>query len=173
MNVSTVISRAHSGLEKTTVYASPGKMPSFAANTWPQGARNDCSGYVSWVLRFSESRKVDHPLYKKVNGGWFETSAIYRDGVESTGYFQQLDVAVPGSLLVYPDYKGTDGKNHDGHIGIVLETTGANGVAGVKKIIHCSLGNYRTSGDAIQITDPKPWLAHKESIVIWLEGMGQ
>ncbi len=170
MNVSTALARAQSGLGKTTTYASPGKMPSFAANTWPQGAANDCSGFVSWVLRFSQSRKVDHPLYRKVNGGWFETTAIHRDGMEATGFFQRIDTAEPGALLVYPDYVGKDGKSHDGHIGIVLEASG-KGIAGVKKVIHCSLGNFKTHRDAIQITDAKPWLAHKESIVVWMEGL--
>ncbi len=169
MDVSTVIARALSGLDKKTRYSSPGKMPSFAATTWPEGRKNDCSGFVSWVFRFSESRKVNHPLYKKVNGGWFETKAIYQDGLETTGFFKQLDTAMPGALLVYPDYEGLDGKTHDGHIGIVLEAND-KGVSGVTKIIHCSAGNDRTTGDAIQITDAKPWLAHKESIIVWLEG---
>lgn len=170
MNVSTILARALSGVSKGTVYASPGKMPSFSANAWPQGVKNDCSGFASWCLRFSESRKVDHPLYKSVNGGWFETTAIHRDGVESTGYFRQLESAEPGALLVYPDYIGSDGKSHDGHIGIVVDASG-KGIQGVKKIVHCSLGNYKKTQDAIQVTDAQPWLAKKNSIIVWLEGL--
>ena len=162
MDVTTILTRALSGIGKDTIYSSPGKMPSFASNVWPQRAHNDCSGFVSWCLRFSESRKVDHPLYKRVNGGWFETTAIYRDGIESTGYFRQLDSGEPGALLVYPDYIGADGKSHDGHIGIVIDASG-KGVKGVNQVVHCSLGNYMHSKDAIQISDPQPWLVHINS----------
>jgi hypothetical protein len=109
MNVAVVLSRALSGVGKKTIYKSPGRMPSFASAAWPQGALNDCSGFVSWCLRFSESRKVDHPLYRRVNGGWFETTAIYQDGLESTGYFQKIDSPEPGALLVYPDYRDAGG----------------------------------------------------------------
>jgi hypothetical protein len=165
MQVSTVIDRALSALAKGTVYSSPGRMPSFSAHTWPHKAKNDCSGYVSWCLRFSESRKVDHSLYRRVNGGWFETTAIHRDGEESTGYFSKQARPMPGSLLVYPDAGG-----NDGHIGLVLEAKGM-GIAGASKVIHCSAGNYRQHGDAIQITGPNAWLARKDSIIVWYDDL--
>ena len=170
MNVAVLLARARSGLGKKTVYSSPGKMPAFSASTWPVGAKNDCSGYVSWCLRFSESRKVDHPLYKKVNGGWFETTAIHRDGLEATGYFQRLDRAQPGALLVYPDYTDGSGQAHDGHVGIVLSAAGS-GVRGVTEVIHCALGNFRSRQDAIQITDAAPWTARDESLIVWFEDL--
>jgi hypothetical protein len=73
-------------------------------------------------------------------------------------------------LLVYPDYVGKDGQSRDGHVGIVLEANGA-GVAGVTKIIHCSLGAYRAHGDDVQITGPAPWLAHASSVITWFDGL--
>ncbi len=90
MKVPVLVARACSALGKKTVYESPGVIPSFAAIDWPKGARIDCSGFVDWCLRFTESRRVDHPLYKKVNGGWFETTAIHADGNDSTGFFLEL-----------------------------------------------------------------------------------
>jgi hypothetical protein len=170
MDASVVLSRAFSGMGKKTVYKSPGKMPPFAAVSWPAAAQNDCSGFVSWCLRFSQSRKVDHPLYRRVNGGWFETTAIYQDGIESTGYFHRIDDARPGALLVYPDYGDTAGDRHDGHVGIVVEAPGT-GIKGVTKVIHCSLGNFKRNHDAIDVTDASPWLSRKESIIVWLEGL--
>lgn len=170
MDVKTIVNRALSGVGKGTKYESPGKMPSFAAASWPPDARNDCSGFVDWCLRFSESRKVDHPLYRKINGGWFETTAIYADGKEATGFFRPLDAPEVGALLVYPDYRGADGKMHDGHIGVVVEASG-NGVSGATQVAHCSLRNYVKHGDAVQLTGPDPWLAHSESIIIWFEGL--
>lgn len=165
MDVSTVISRALSALGKGTEYKSPGSMPAFSAYAWPSKAKNDCSGFVSWCLRFSQNRKVQHPLYVSTNGGWFETTAIHRDGLSSTGYFTQIDSGQPGALLVYPDRKG-----HDGHVGIVVDSKG-KGVGGVTKVIHCSLGNYPNTRDAIQLTGPDAWLARKDSIIVWLEGL--
>lgn len=168
MDVRTLVARAMSGLGKKTKYASPGTMPAFAASEWPSGAANDCSGFVSWCLRFSESRKVDHPLYRMVNGGYFETTGIHADGLHTTGYFTAIADPVPGSLLVYPDYKDSAGKRRDGHIGIVLEARGA-GIAGARKVIHCSSGNFRRTGDAIQVTGPQVWVKHTSSIIVWLD----
>ncbi len=170
MNISTLITRAQSGLGKETGYKSPGKMPSFDAPSWPAKAQNDCSGYIDWCLRFSANRKVDHPLYKKVNGGWFECTGIHSDGLANTGFFTQLESARPGAMLVYPDFIGSDGKSHDGHIGIVLAANG-KGVKGVSKIIHCSLGNWSKFGDAIQVTGSEPWQAHANAIIVWFDGL--
>ena len=170
MKVSTFVTRAMSGIDKKTIYKSPGKMPSFEASAWPENAQNDCSGFVDWCLRFSPNRKVNHPLYNKINGGWFETTAIHADGLSSVGYFSQIDAAKPGAMLVYPDYVGSDGKNRDGHIGIVLEATG-KGIEGVTKIIHCSLGSYKKHNDAILITGSEIWQAHKSSIIVWFDGI--
>jgi hypothetical protein len=170
MDVSVLIARARSGLGKKTAYSSPGKMPPFSANAWPHGAKNDCSGFVSWCLRFSESRKVEHPLYKKVNGGWFETTAIHWDGLEASGYFTRRETATPGALLVYPDSVDSQGQSHDGHIGIVLSASGP-GVAGVTEVIHCSLGGFKQHQDAIQVTDAKVWTTKSDSLIVWLEGV--
>jgi len=149
-------------------------MPPFAAANFPPGGQLDCSGFVYWCIRFlsspPESRVVEHPLYKKINGGWFETSAIHADGLADTGYFRKME-AIIGSFLVYPDYRGADGKMHDGHIGIVTAIDPAkSGIARVKKVIHCSLGGWQKKGDAVQETAPDPWLAHSDSIAVWYEG---
>ena len=175
MDVNTTVTRAKSGLGKGTEYKSPGKMPKFASPTWPQNAKNDCSGFVYWSVRFPsnppESRQVDHPFYKKINGGWFETTAIYADGNASVGYFTKLDNPVVGAMLVYPDYVGADGKSHDGHIGIITKVkANAKGIAGVSSVIHCSLGAWKSKHDAVQETDPSIWLNHKGSIIVWYDG---
>lgn len=170
MDVNTLLNRAASALDKNTTYRSPGRMPSFAASTWSPNIEADCSGFVDWCLRFSPNRQVNHPLYRRVNGGWFETTAIHRDGLESVGFFSQLETPRVGAMLVYPDYRGRDGRMHDGHIGIISEVRG-NGVEGVEKIIHCSLGSSNRLGDAVQETGPDPWLLHSNSIIVWFEGL--
>lgn len=170
MQVSTFITRAMSGIDKKTSYKSPGKMPSFDASSWPERAKCDCSGFVDWCLRFSPNRKVDHPLYLKTNGGWFETTAIHADGLATVGYFSRIENAKPGAMLVYPDYVGPDKTKHDGHIGIVLEVNG-KGVSGVTRIIHCSLGAFNKKGDAIEVTDSSIWQRNKSSIIVWFDGL--
>jgi len=39
---------------------------------------------------FGVSRKLDNPYYKSLNGGWFETSAIYRDALSPFGFFEKM-----------------------------------------------------------------------------------
>ena len=99
---------------------------------------------------------------------------IHADGTSSTAFFTQLADPDPdpvaGALLVYPDYVGADGKSHDGHIGVVLEA-GDKGIKGVQRVIHCSLGNFKKSGDAVQVTGPQAWAVRPNSIIVWLDGM--
>ncbi|MBX9883387.1 MAG: hypothetical protein K2X68_00270 [Novosphingobium sp.] len=174
MDSKSALLRAMTALGKKTVYKSPGHVPSFAASTFPANADLDCSGFVYWCIRFPssppESRIVNHPLYKKINGGWFETSAIHADGLAETGFFRKVEPVV-GAFLVYPDYLGGDGKMHDGHIGMVtaIDPT-QSGIARVTRIIHCSLGGWQKKGDAVQETAPGPWLAHAKSIAVWYDG---
>lgn len=168
MEAAFVVTRALSALKGNTGYQSLGKPVPLAATSWPSGACTDCSGFIAWCLRLS--RRVDHPLYVRVNGGWFETTAIHRDGMESTGFFVQLDSPRPGALLVYPDYNDPQGAHHEGHIGLVLDADG-EGIAGAQKVIHCSLGNYRGTGEAIQVTGPQAWLENKDSILVWLDAL--
>jgi hypothetical protein len=172
MDIETVIVRALSALDKGCKYESPGKMPSFDANTWPTGARCDCSGFVNWCFRLFPTRRVDHPLYHKVNGGWFETTGIHEDGMQTRGYFSRLIDPRPGALLVYPDHKGADGRHREGHIGLVLDAP-APGIVGVREVIHCSLGNWRTKQDAIQVTDAGPWRANDRSIIVWFDDLSE
>ncbi len=88
--------------------------------------------------------------------------------MHSTGFFTKIADPIPGSFLVYPDYKDSTGKRRDGHIGLVVEANG-QGVGGASKVIHCSLGNFKSKKDAIQVTGPDVWLKHSSSIVVWLD----
>lgn len=160
----TVVSRALSGVGSKTAYELENKRnPSLSAEQWPaSGMRTDCSSFVAWCLRMSS--KVAHPLYVKKNGGWFETSAVYEDGLQQTGYFSKVELAQPGSLLVYGD-----SKSGHGHIGIVTEAKG-KGVKGASKVVHCSSGNFNKTGKAIQLTDAAAWLKRSDTIIVDFEG---
>lgn len=161
----TVVSRALSAVGCDTVYDLGGAPPPLSAAAWPsRGARTDCSGYVAWCLRMS--RRVDHPLYRRINGGWFETSAVFADGSDKTGFFVKVAKAAPGDLLVYPD-RVRDGAVRQGHIGVVVDAAGA-GVAGVSRVAHCASSHFREHGDAVRVTGADAWRAREDSIIVRL-----
>ena len=101
----------------------------------------DCSGFVAWCL--GVPRKNSNPYYIQQNGGWFETTAVYRDAFTEFGFVSPTLNPKPGDLLVYPDRKGKQG-----HIGIVSNVD----VPDNFKIIHCSSSNYRALGTAVYET---------------------
>ena len=170
MDVDTILLRARSALGKKTRYDLGGGMPDRAAAAWPDGAATDCSGFVAWCLRFR--RKVDHPLYKKINGGWFETTAVHADGLATTGFFTKLLKPTPGAIVVYPDYVDAAGRHREGHIGIVTQVKpNGIGVAAVQSVIHCSAGAWKTKKDAVQETAPTAWTARQDAIVVWMDGI--
>lgn len=110
----------------------------------------DCSGFVAWCLEVD--RHTSHPFYKNQNGGWLETSAIYRDSqLAGVGMFDAVtwQDALLGDLLVWPDRNGKQG-----HVGIVSESS----PVGPSRVIHCSAGNWRLMKDAIQETSVGLWL---------------
>ena len=147
------VKRARSAIGVPTVYmlGRGGTNPDFKE---PGGSahRCDCSGAIAWFL--GVNRKTDHPFYAKYNGGWLETSAITRDAtLPHVGLFDTVpwEEARLGDLLVYGDKGG-----HQGHVGMVSEI-GPDWRPAL--VIHCSAGNYRRTGDAIQETSPAVFLS--------------
>ncbi len=119
---------------------------------------------MAWCLRIS--RKVEHPKYHAINGGWFETTAIHADVINSWGYFEQLERPVIGAFLVYPDKNG-----HDGHIGLVTGVNGDNGIHGVTDVIHSSSSGWKKHGDAIRETNADIWKARPDSVIGFYTGV--
>ena len=101
----------------------------------------DCSGFICWVLGLP--RKTDIAFYQKF-GGWIYTDSIEADILSSTGIFELLQKPEPGCIVVYGAGKQI------GHVGIVSEVLDGK----MKKVIHCSKGNYTTYKDAIRETEP-------------------
>lgn len=118
---------------------------------WNSHGECDCSGFAAWCLGFP--RHVDHPWYVQMNGGWIETSQIVRDALSPFGFFEKIDWAQArlGDLIVYGDHDG-----HQGHVGVITDLDGD----GPKMVTHCSLGNFRTFGDAIGESVPGLWKMH-------------
>ncbi len=128
------------------------------------GGACDCSGYVAWCLGIS--RQTRDPSYVKWNGGWIETSAVYKDINSSTGMFDPVTQPKPGCVLVFPD-KVVAGVHHEGHIGIVVEAK--DGV--VQHVVHCSLGNMRQFKDAIHVTGPQVFTGQPNLAYGWFVGL--
>ena len=143
-----VVARARSAVAGGCIYklGKGGFRPTNLA-PWDKQMQCDCSGFVSWAL--GVSRKTDNPWYVAYNGGWFETSAIVRDALSTYGVFTEVARydALPGDVLVWGDSGGAQG-----HVGIV---------SGPTTIIHCSKGNYTTTGDAIRETATTIFDSHK------------
>jgi hypothetical protein len=124
----------------------------------PENPECDCSGFASWV--YGVKRKVSVPMYEKWNGGWFETTAIYRDANSPYGFFTKVEEAKPGDVLVWGDSKGKQG-----HIGIVGQVSEGKPVS----VIHCSKGNGIKYGDAIQETSPTVFISNNAIIARWYD----
>jgi cell wall-associated NlpC family hydrolase len=160
MDVEDALARAKSMIGKATKYklGAGGLVPAAASPVNLDGAC-DCSGFVCWCLRMS--RQTSHPAYVHFNGGWINTDAIVFDAGSAVGFFSRLDAPRVGALFVYPS-GGTP--KHVGHVGIIS-------VAGATtKVIHCSSGNYKKTGDAIQETVPTVFTANPNTIIAWFAG---
>lgn len=156
MTNAELIARARSVIGKGCRYGlgMGGFDPSRAA-PWDDAMLCDCSGFCAWVL--GVARHTDNPWYRSQNGGWLETSAILRDCGTPFGFFTEVpaEMARPGDLLVYGDRRNEDGTTRQGHVGLISEV----GSTGPARAVHCSRGNERRAGDAIQETPSGLWLA--------------
>ena len=163
MTVIDLLARARSASGKKIKYKlGAGGIQPATASPANVNQECDCSGYVCWCLGMS--RQTTHPLYVKFNGGWINTDAMVKDAGTQTGFFHQLDGPQPGCLVVYPSKLPT---RKVGHVGIVTEV--AEGKAA--RVIHCSLRNFRTKGDAILETTAAAF-GVPDAIYAWYEGLG-
>lgn len=166
MTPDEMLARARSMLGKGTVYAlGRGGMKPDAEFAYDAEKRCDCSGYIAWCL--GTSRHTDNPWYKHVNGGWLETSAIFKDCATPFGIFDGVEwiAAQPSDLLVWGDHDG-----HQGHVGVVSQVD----ENGPTFAIHCSSGNYKGLGDAVAETSSLIFKHHDARVArcAWVEHQG-
>lgn len=144
-----VLARARSAIGRQTVYqlGAGGRDPNTAhpGDLVAGHLECDCTGMGAWafgVRRFVESW---NPLYE--GGDWFESRTLERDARSPWGFIAEVPwlQARPGDVLVWGDRPGSQG-----HFGIVATVD----VRGPLSVIHCSSGNFRGTGDAIQETPP-------------------
>uniref|UniRef100_A0A6M3IN67 Uncharacterized protein n=1 Tax=viral metagenome TaxID=1070528 RepID=A0A6M3IN67_9ZZZZ len=124
------------------------------------GAECDCSGFVAWILGLS--RQTDHPLYRRVNGGWINTDAMSADILDTAGLLRACEPQ-PGAVVVYPGPP----RRSVGHCGVVVEAVDGQPT----RVIHCSSGNYRRYQDAIQVTGPEVFQTQPDTVYGWYVGV--
>lgn len=154
MNAADTLARARSAVGKQIAYRL-GKGGEDPRTALPCDAdkRCDCSGFALWAIGVSRTVRVAHrwrDRFPPIDGQPFgiDTTRIFADATGDRKAFRIVELPEPGDLLVYGDRHG-----HEGHIGIISSTEQGIPVM----VIHCSAGNFRTTGDAIQETTLQPF----------------
>jgi peptidoglycan hydrolase-like protein with peptidoglycan-binding domain len=105
-------------------------------------AECDCSGFVAWAIGIPRELPPG-------SARWLQTDSYWQGGGRAgEGLFDRVEegASEPGDVIVYPDREGKQG-----HMGIVSAVSTGR----VIRVIHCSSGNDRSFGDAIQETGPE------------------
>jgi cell wall-associated NlpC family hydrolase len=170
-----VVARARTQLGLGTAYrlGKGGRDPRVARAWDPASHECDCSGFAAWVIgcdRFLH----DVPFYagQAPNGPWLETTNLVADATRALdptaprGIVRAVrwEDAQPGMLVMWPDQPA---KKRQGHVGVITETNRH----GPTRVIHCSSGNYRTTGDAIAETPATLFLLNNAIVcrVAWID----
>jgi hypothetical protein len=130
----------------------------------------DCSGYSAWAIGLP--RMTKHPLYllyanktRDTEYAWINTDSMYYDGFKRmSGYFELLQHARPGALILYP---GEPKRKLVGHVGIVSAVADNKAT----EVIHCSSGNFRRGGDAIAETGPEVFYKQPKTVHLMFCGV--
>lgn len=149
------LERARSMIGKGTAYKLGDSVP---------GDSCDCSGFTCWAYGYKRRDPVN---FGEEDGGWHYTDAIVRDALDDQDFYALLPMPVPGCLVVYPGITqrvmGKPKRVRIGHIGMISHVPDYwdFNMAGLR-VIHCSGGNMRATGDAIRETGAGVW-AHKQN----------
>jgi hypothetical protein len=186
MKAHDLIERAISQMGRGTSYGlGAGDLRPDDATAMDADGACDCSAFVCWCLRIPKMVR-DLAWLKRVNGGWYNTDGIWWDASrENTGIFTLATGSLrPGTVLVYPAAKtlaaaGWSDSTSDawgelkrdwkttpkiGHVGIVVSGNAWDNA----RVIHCSAGNERKYGDAIQVTDAAVFRV-RSTVAAWCE----
>lgn len=176
MTVDELLERARSQIGLGTVYRmGGGKIVPFGADCRDELGGCDCSAFVCWALRIRKYQGGEFWWLAELNDGWLNTDGIWLDARGdgmmpkpasplTTGNFTQISEPSPGCIVVYPaEHIARVPGSKAGHAGIVTQVQDVTRW----QVIHCSLGNYRLSRDAIQETDPEVFLRNRSTLFAW------
>jgi hypothetical protein len=148
MTASDFIARARSQIGQSTAYGL-GRGTTTGASPRDEIGACDCSAFVCWCLDIRK-HQPSFAWLVKLNGGWYNTDGMWWDaGKERTGFFERIAGPRQGAIVVFPSrgLSKTTGPKI-GHVGLVTRV----GADGSYRVVHCSAGNFRSTGDAIQET---------------------
>lgn len=153
--------------ERAIYQLGAGALDPSAPHPWGEGEDGacDCSAFSCWCLGVSKLQRGFRWLVQ-LNGGWLNTDGIWTDAQHESGFFERLERPLVGCALVYPSAKVAKlpGTPPIGHVGIV---TALDAQGRAAKVIHCSSGNYRKTGDAIQETDATVFSRVGATLAAW------
>lgn len=166
MTVLELLARARSQVGCRTVYRLGGGLIVPKGESVQDAHRSaDCSAYVCWVLGL-EKYQPGWAFLRRLNGGWYNTTGIWADARYGAGWFSADVEPQPGAVIVYPAASavGKPGPRI-GHVGIVTDVRAGK----VTKVLHCSSGAYRSTGDAIRETGPEVFDRVPYTMLAWCE----
>jgi hypothetical protein len=108
----------------------------------------DCAGFVAWCLGFDRYQPGTFEYWD----GWINTDSAIFEAENNGEWFERLAAPELGCLIVYPSH-GKAPNRLIGHVGIVVAVPENARI----RVIHCSSGNDRRTGHAIQETDDAAW----------------
>lgn len=147
------VKKARGWIGKNTVYKLGSSTP---------GRQCDCSGFTASVYGY---KRNDKSVLGPEDPAWHNTDSIAADALDNQDFYLPLAQPEIGCFVVYPGIAKNGKRIRIGHIGIVTEVPDKwTGDFSTIKVVHCSGGNYRKTGDAIQETNGAIWAgkqAHK------------
>ncbi len=167
------IARARSQLCLGTVYRmAGGKINPTSTDCRDELRSADCSAFLTWVYRIKKYQGDEFWWLNELNGGWYNTDGIWIDarghdwsGPEiMTGNFYEIHSPRPACAVVFPaSWVSKIPGPRVGHCGVVTEVYDD----GAYKTVHCSSGNYKRTGDAIQETSGALFERIRSRIFVW------
>lgn len=147
--MSTPLERARSQIGKLRYVLGKGGRDPEAKSPGDATAACDCSGFVCWALGFDRHQ----PGFAGYD--WVSTDSMVAMVCRpDNGWFVEVQTPEPGDLVVYPSIYAKGKRVRVGHVGMV---SGGSLPYESLRVIHCSAGNQRRTGKAVQETPATPW----------------
>lgn len=144
-----MVARAVSQVGKDVRYVmgAGGNNPSAKGPGTAPGVSSDCVGFVAWACGFDRYQPGRFEYY----GGWINTDSMLLDATGKQGFFKPMLELIYPHLIVYPSTFREGKRVRVGHVGLVVD-------AG--RVVHCSAGNQRRLGRAIDYGPESIWTRH-------------
>lgn len=150
MTVKEFLARVRSQVGQNTIYGL-GRGTTVGPSPRDETGACDCSAFVCWCLDIRK-RQTQFAWLTRLNHGWFNTDGIWWDATrETTGFFEKIDAPEPGAIVVFPSNAISEQPGPKiGHVAVITSVA----ADGSFRVVHCSSGNFKKTGDAIRETEP-------------------